>query len=595
MSFSVPAAILFLALPMAAASSLRHIWAVDDGEKIFRGELKCPLKSGESNSVWDGNRIRIFAARNEIVAFQLILEAGDEGAVAVGVEVSDLVCGEAKIGGSHPLPDPNDFRGVGVELFAEHYLHVETPSWYDEHDRGWYSTTAANPNLTGWIPDALIPFTARTGRGGAPFDIAPNTNQGVWVDVYVPKGLPAGTYSGRIEVSVGDDTSPSIPLELEVLDFELPEENHYRSMIYYSLSNVAARHGLKPGTELTDMALRYHRMAHRHRLELCGEGTWDELQTLQGTLSGQAFTEAAGYEGPGEGLGNTHFSIHTYGRHLPNTEEGYRAESDRWVTWFQGNAPDVAYFLYLTDEPKPDDKETVAWIRERADWIHSNPGPGRELPIFITVQPHEALRGAVDIWCTVSPRYPLEAVKAAQERGEPVWLYCGIRPYTPTDMIDEHGISFRLKPWIAHKHGIPRWFTWESTHWYPNHNEKPNDEPKNVFANPATFTEGIPAGTGNGDGTLFYPGQDAVFPEQDRGVPGPLSSIRLKMYRRGVQDVEYMWLAEQAGHAERVRELISRIYPDDMWSPREQPAWSTKNGDYERTRRELAELIAARG
>ncbi len=578
----------------AAEGAVRHIWAVDDGEKILRDDLSSPLRSGEGNSVWDGRRVRLFAGRNEIVAFQLVIEAGDAGAREVDVRVGELASGDARIRGSHPLPDPNDSTGVGVELFAEHYLQINTPSWYDQHDRGWYSTTAANPNMTGWIPDALIPFSAKKGRGGAPFDIVPNTNQGVWVDIYVPKGLPAGSYSGRIEVSVGDDTAVTVPLELEVLDFELPDENHYRSMIYYSLSNIAARHGLKPGPELTEMVLRYHRMAHRHRLELCGGGTWDELQALQGTLSGAAFTKAAGYEGPGEGIGNTHFSIHTYGLHLPDTEEGYRAESDRWVEWFQANAPEVAYFLYLTDEPKPDNGEIVAWIKERADWIHSNPGPGRELPIFITVQPDAALLGAVDIWCTVSSRYPPEAVEAARNRGERVWLYCGIRPYSPTDMIDEHGVSFRLKPWIAHKHAIPRWFTWESTHWYPNHNEKPNDEPKNVFANPATFTDGTPAGTGNGDGTLFYPGQDKLFPDQDRRLPGPLSSIRLKMYRRGVQDVEYMWLAERAGHGERVRELISHIFPDDMWAPRERPAWSTRSADYERARKLLADLIAAR-
>jgi hypothetical protein len=574
-----------------AGSGLRRLWAVEDGEKILREDLENPLKSGEGNSVWDGRSVKLAAARNEIVAFQLILEADEEGARGVNVSVSDLMRGPAKIRGSHPLPDPNDYVGVGVELFTEHYLHITTPSWYDEHDQGWYCTTAANPNLTGWTPDALIPFSAKEGRGGAPFDISANSNQGVWVDVYIPKDVPAGTYEGCIEVMVRGSQAADVPIQLQVLDFELPEANHYRSMIYYSPENIAARHGLEPGPELTEMVLRYHRMAHRHRLELFGEGSWDELQALRGTLSGAAFTRAAGYQGPGEGLGNTMYSVNTYGRDLPQREDDYRAESDRWVRWFEQNAPQVDYFIYLTDEPKPSDEDIVQWIRQRADWIHNNPGPGRKLPVFITVQPHEVLVGAVDIWCTVSPRYPLEAVRAAEGRGEPVWLYCGIRPYTPTDMIDEHGVSFRLKPWVAHKHNISRWFTWESTHWYPNHNESPNDRPKNIFVDPVTFTGGTPAGTGHGDGTLFYPGQDKVFPEQDRGVVGPLSSVRLKMYRRGVQDVEYMWLAEQTGYGDEVRALVSSVYPDDMWTPSPVPRWSTRNADYERARRRLAELI----
>ncbi|MBE9566359.1 MAG: DUF4091 domain-containing protein, partial [Proteobacteria bacterium] len=195
--------------------------------------------------------------------------------------------------------------------------------------------------------------------------------------------------------------------------------------------------------------------------------------------------------------------------------------------------------------------------------------------------------------CTQATWYPRERVQAAEARGDRVWLYAGHRPETPADMIDEYGIALRLKPWIGHLCHIPRWFTWESTHWFPNRNERPNDQPKNVFAEPVTFDPGYARGRGNGDGTLFYPGQDQVFPEQDRGYPGPIASIRLKMYRRGVQDVEYMWLAEQAGHGEEVSAMLSELLPAVMWEAGEYPSWSNRNAVYERARRQLAELIAA--
>ncbi len=55
--------------------------------------------------------------------------------------------------------------------------------------------------------------------------------------------------------------------------------------------------------------------------------------------------------------------------------------------------------------------------------------------------------------------------------------------------MDEYGIAWRLKPWIAHKHGIARWFTWESTYYEPNGCE-PDQEPKNVWKNPVTFDGG---------------------------------------------------------------------------------------------------------
>jgi len=584
----VPLLLACASVSYGASSALRHIWATDDGEKILRDDLNSPLKAGKGSSVWDGVTVQLFAARNETVAFQLILEAGDEGARQVSVTVSDLANGGARIRGSHPLPGPNDYRDVGVELFTEHYLHVQTPSYNDPKGGGFNWTAAANPKLTGWIPDALIPFSAAAGKGGAPFDIEPDRNQGVWVDIYVPRdAIPAGTYKGVVEVTIGQHQAASIPLLLEVLDLTLPDENHYHSMVFYSDMNIARRHGLRPGPDLYAMILRYHRAAHRHRIELIGQGTWEELEALKGTLTGEAFTRAVGYQGPGEGVGNSLFSINTYGVRFPDSEEGYRRESDRWVGWFQKNAPDVEYFLYLTDEP---DKDRFDWVKERASWIHNHPGPGGKLPVFLTKWPMEPLVGAIDIWCSPAGYLKQEAFASARERGERVWAYAAYRPGSPGDVTDEYGIAFRLKPWIAHQHDIRRWFTWESTHWYPNQNEQPRFRSRNLFVDPVAFTTGEPFSTGNGDGILFYPGQDRVFAEEDRQYPGPITSIRMKMYRRGIQDVEYMWLAEQAGHPEQVMALIAELLPTTMWEAGELPCWSNSNAVYEHARRRLAQL-----
>ena len=310
---------LLLALPLLLATrpvhaDLASIWAVDDGEKIFRDDLTNPLEAGGAdNSVWNGTTVSLFAARNEIVAFQLILEADGAGASSVNVTVSDLANGADTIAGSHPLPTPNSYLGVGVELFTEHYLDVSVPSYNDPDEGGFYTTIEANPMITGWIPDALIPFSAAAGLGGAPFDIGASLNQGVWVDVYVDKDLPAGTYTGTLEVTVGVSTEASIPIELEVLSITLPDENHYRSMVFYSDYSIQPRHNLAWGADLWEMVRHYHRMAHRHRLELIGDGRWDEITELGGALTGDLFTPDQGFEGPGESVGNSLFSVHTYG------------------------------------------------------------------------------------------------------------------------------------------------------------------------------------------------------------------------------------------------------------------------------------------
>jgi len=585
------------AAPGEAAPGLRAVWAVDDGEKVFQDDLDHPLKSGGAgNSVWDGTTVHLFAARNEIVAFQLILEADAAGASQVDVHVSDLVNGAASIRGSHPLPAPNDYLGVGVELFTEHYLNITTPSW-NSPCGGFYWTGEANPHITGKIPDALVPFSALPGKGGTPFAIGANLNQGVWADIYVPRDGAPGTYSGTITVSVQGSPVAAIPLEVEVFDITLPDENHYKSMVFYSRGSILERHNTDYCTpEMWEMVLNYHRMAHRHRLELIGCGDWTETEPLKGTLTGEAFTAAHNYDGPGEGVGNSLFAVNTYGVQFPDDEASYRTESDSWVNWFTANAPaDIEYFLYLCDEPGPD---MYPWIQERASWIHNNPGPGHNLPVFMTRAPIDSLVGSIDIWCCQAPSYYPEDVAAAQARGERVWLYAGNRPKTPADATDEYGIAFRLKPWIAYYCGIARWFTWESTHYYNNRNEIDPDGRKNVWVNPITFSEDMgggvpcPAGTGNGDGVLFYPGQDALFPEEDRDYPGPVSSIRMKMYRRGAQDYEYMWLAAQAGHGADVQSLLDGALPHVMWDAVSVPDWSNTNADYEAIRRQLAELVA---
>jgi len=580
--------LLFAVLP--ASADLAAIWAVDDGEKVFQDDLTHPLKAGGGdNSVWDGSTVSVFAARNETVAFQLILQADGAGASAVNVTVSDLTDGSAVIPGSHPLPDPNDTVGVGVELFTEHYLNVTEPSYNDPLYGGFYWTAAANPHITGLIPDALVPFSAAAGKGGAPFDIGASLNQGVWVDIYVPRTAPAGIYTGTTTVTVGGTTAATIPLELEVLDFTLPDQNHYGSMVFISRENVAMRQNTGCCTqEMWDMLLNYNRMAHRHRFDLIGTGDWEEIDHLRGVLSGDAYTSANGYAGPGEGIGNDVFSVHTYGWSFGDTETEYRTESDLWVNWFTANEPDVDYFLYLIDEPGP---AMYPWIQDRASWIHDNPGPGSALPVFMTRSPIDDLIGSIDIWSCQAPSYDPTSVADANARGEQVWLYAGNRPQTPSDVMDEYGVAFRLKPWIGHMIDLPRWFTWESTHWNGNSNEAEPHVDKNVWVNPVTFTEGDAYSTGNGDGTLFYPGEDASFPAEDRAYPGPISSIRMKMYRRGIQDVEYMWLAEQSGHGVQVQSLLDAALPAVMWDAGPVPTWSNQNADYDAARRQLANLI----
>ena len=68
----VPVALL---LAQTSSNSARFsVWAVHDGVKVKRDDLAHPER--QQNAVWDGRTIRLLAARNEVVAFQVVVEAG---------------------------------------------------------------------------------------------------------------------------------------------------------------------------------------------------------------------------------------------------------------------------------------------------------------------------------------------------------------------------------------------------------------------------------------------------------------------------------------------------------------------------------------
>src|ERR1700730_17707193 len=98
--------ITHLLLPVSASASVRYAWALNDGEKVKRDDLNNPNKT--ANTAWDGHQIKIFGARNEIIAFQLIVEAGSDGIQRLTVALRELrqQSGRARIRYAPPALDP---------------------------------------------------------------------------------------------------------------------------------------------------------------------------------------------------------------------------------------------------------------------------------------------------------------------------------------------------------------------------------------------------------------------------------------------------------------------------------------------------------
>jgi hypothetical protein len=97
--------------------------------------------------------------------------------------------------------------------------------------------------------------------------------------------------------------------------------------------------------------------------------------------------------------------------------------------------------------------------------------------------------------------------------------------------IDEAATAPRLHPWMNYLYGNTGILYWATDNW------------TGVDCNPWLKTETYP--TGNGDGSLLYPGKD---------FKGPVASIRLKMLREGLEDFELLTLLGE--RLKRVAETI---------------------------------------
>ncbi len=560
------------------------VWAVHDGVKVKRDDRAHPERT--RNAVWDGRSIRLVAARNEIVAFQVIVEAGDSGVDDLSASLPGLRRnGGGEIRYRPPAVDPTDYRQRQIQVFSEHYMEVTRASratWVFRPD----SPTAPKDAL-GWIPVQLVPENATRGRGGFPLRVEPNRNQAFWFDIYVPRAIAAGAYRGTVQI-IARGGRRTIPVELEVLDVQLPDENTLPAMVYYQGSQPELYHG-------RNLDPAYHRFAKRHRIEFVHAYNPATARAAMDRLTGRDFTADRGYEGPGEGTPNRIVPRTFYGPGQDFTApEGVWKAADEWMEFVDRHLPQARTFLYMPDEPRPPQFPQIVALGER---LESNPGEGRRLPTFVTRGYAPELANAIDIWCAGPLHYDLEHAKREQAAGKQYWFYNGGRPAGGAIVIDSPATDSRVVGWAAFKHGADGYFYWHGVHWRHNNQKKIGDRNQDVWSNPITFdnrTEEKPDnGFINGDGVLVYPGEEKLHPAHDRGIAGPISTIQMANLRRGLQDHVILTLARRHGLEQEIAAAIERLVPRvfSEATPAE-IGFSEHGNDYEEARQRLLRAIA---
>jgi hypothetical protein len=405
--------------------------------------------------------------------------------------------------------------------------------------------------------------------------IGARKNGVVWIDVTVPRALPAGHYAGKVVVRSKAGELAALPLELDVVDAELPDRI-LDTMVYYERTSLERRIGSVDETER-----QLFQLFHRHRLvPMHGAMTVADVERQLSSLDGTLFTKEQGYEGPGEGAGDNLLSLGSYGSFLePDSADVAEVEKIADLLEKKKLSPEV--FVYAMDEDCGSPygatwKKLLSASRAskvKVGWTCSD-DPEKQ-PVDIAM-----------VFDTFDP----PRASAARAAGKDVWVYNGVRPRTGSFLTDTEAVSTRVNGWLGGMFEIGRWFYWESTFWYDGN--RGGRGPYDPFVKAETFHNR----NGDycmGDGVLVYPGKQIdMFTEHSIGLAGVLPSIRLKNWRRGIEDAGY-YLMARAANAPAADAIAKKLLPRVLAAAKAgaPPSWPERGEPFFRARADLLALV----
>ena len=498
----------------------------------------------------DKRLVTLFAAANETISFQAVLEGGPAGARDVRIHWGELTAPKAKIG------------AAGFRAFRCWPVKVsDYPPWY-------LRLVDAAPQPASFY-DALIP--ADSPKFGEPYTIGPNERLVVWVDLYVPRSALPGRYRGQMKITAQDHQDWSADVALQVYDFVLPDERPLAAVggfddaeLFEAFVQREGKSFVPPNLDRSNPQVReglvvmrqLMRLAHEHRLDLFDKRirpalkrdmagavrlNWEDYDAIVGPyVNGSAFEDHIGCPAWPAPFSDDWPDPKLYGG---LHDDAYASVAASVIAQCRQHASDVLQmgqraFLWPyrgeIDAGAYEKYATLARIARAADpetAILTQLPP--EVPQLTGWTIPEDFRRLADIYAPpahwLDPNLPAATARADHPLAG-VWLSPGLPPYLPSLGVIATAADVRAIPWFAMKYKCTGLFLPEVMHWEGD-----------VFATAA-----------GAETRLFYPGKVA-------GLDSVLPSVRLKRLRRGLQDLAYLWLLRQ-----RARPAIAQSVIDSM-------------------------------
>jgi len=525
-----------------------NVWAA--GEMV---QLTDHTQSDTGDEVFDGESgtIRLTAAANEVVGFQLVVDAPPGG-----LERLQILPGRLALDPKLALP------ADAVRLFR--MLPVPVKRF-----PAWFLRLAAEPVKPTRFYDALVPLEA-----GDALEVPGDERLAVWADVAVPRDAAPGVYKAPLTVRYAGG-SRTLRLELRVYDFVLPETRPVVCVGGFDHRTIYRHFVRRKGADGREEPFVPYRMdpsdpnvrsglvvirdlmtlAHEHRVDLFDrelkpqlkrdrDGNvvldWEDYDSIVTPyLSGSAFADHIGVSvWPAPVSASWPAPADYGGADTLAYRATVRAVAKGTIEHFRALEADSKLFVW----PRVTGTDPAAYARHMALARGFGSASGRpavlgELPLNppkagLWTVPRE-FASCVDM---AAPPAPMADYGGSVDVGRissplsGMWLRPGSPPYVGDCGILAAPADVRSLPWVAMKYGCRGIFLPEVLHW-----------------------DGDPFAAGDGArGCLFYPGERF-------GVRSILPSARLKWLRRGLQDVSYLWLLHRRQRAAIARAMVDTL------------------------------------
>ncbi len=497
------------------------VCVIDALDKVnpVSGAMIPPQPKGykQANHLWSAKRrlVRLHAAKNEFVVFQIVLTGPTDG--AIGEFTFD-----------------HDPAAHASQAKLLRLRHVKSNK--------------------GWLPDPLVPLGSQPIRIPAKDENIPDqTHAAFLAEVYVPHEAKAGTHTGTLRLACGGPPL-TIQVQLHVWDFTLPDHLSFiPQMNCYALP--------APPIERA-----YYRLAHEHRTCLnrlaynwrgqvrsghapdrpnrkSGRFDWTRYDRRFGPLfDGSAFNDLPRRGVPIEAFylpinENWPMDVNQAFKGSYWADEAFKPHYRKqlidacrqFAKHCRDKGWDETFFEFYLNNKLFHKKDR--WRAASAPWIFDEPVNTQDFwalrwygtafheavtPIRGNVKmafrcdisrpqwQRDLLDGVLDINVVSGAfyQYRRRVLARKQRWGEMVYIYGGANGVTGSNV---QSAAWCVDAWSQGADGVLPWQT---------------------VGNHASWRRADAL-------SLFYPGQPV-------GLRGPIPSVRLKAYRRGQQDVEYL-------------------------------------------------------